>query len=36
LVLFLEVFHPNFEPFDDVVLDDLKASVEYWRRFVPD
>ena len=35
LVLFLEVFHANFEPFDTRVLDDLKASVEYWRRFVP-
>lgn len=36
LVLFLEVFHANFEPFDNQVVDDLRASVDYWRRFIYD
>lgn len=29
---FLEIMYPPFEPFDDLVLDDLKESVNYWRK----
>ena len=34
VLLVLEVFHSFFEPMDDRVIDDLMASVEYWRKFV--
>ena len=35
VVLFLEIFHTNYEPFDNQVVDDLKVSVDYWRQFIP-
>jgi D-erythrulose 1-phosphate 3-epimerase len=35
VALVLEVIHP-FEADDDQVLDDLRASVEYWRRHLAD
>jgi len=30
--LFLEIMYPPFEPFDEVILDDLKESVNYWKK----
>jgi len=30
--LFLEIIYPPFEPFDDIVVDDLKESVSYWKK----
>jgi len=35
VALILEIIHP-FEADDDRVLDDLRASVEYWRRALAD
>lgn len=35
-MLILELSHREREPAESNVLSDLKASVEYWRRFVPD
>jgi len=36
VVLALEVSHRERHPSEYRVLDDLKASVEYWRRYVPE
>jgi sugar phosphate isomerase/epimerase len=33
-LLVLEVDYPAFEPFDDRIVEDLQASVQYWRQYV--
>ncbi len=35
-LLVLELDYPAFEPFDDQMLDDLHASVRYWRQYIKD
>jgi len=32
IFLFLEVIYPPFEPFDELIIDDLKKSVKYWKK----
>jgi len=34
ILLVIEVFHSFFEPAEDEVLDDLKESVDYWRKWI--
>lgn len=34
VLLVIEVFHSFFEPMEYKVLDDLKISVDYWRRYI--
>jgi sugar phosphate isomerase/epimerase len=31
-LLLIELFHSPYEPMDDQVLDDLRISIDYWRR----
>jgi len=32
IFFFLEVIYPPFEPFDELIIDDLKKSVKYWKK----
>ena len=34
VLLVLEIFQSFFEPWDNQVIDDLKASVDYWRKYI--
>jgi len=34
ILLVIEVFHSFFEPAEYKVLDDLKESIDYWRRYI--